>query len=304
MFQNKPSQLQSWLQLCNQLDALTKQVSFEKQKLKDAEDFRDQLYNKLPWFYLCRATAGQIQRYNESIADAANAKKVHATVEERERKLISKKETIHNSMLNQDPNYRAAKNEAEARGLLSSKGKYALCAVQDAFNQIKITISEKEKDIIYDIREQRAGEANSGFRNWSVSYEFDCAKSKIKESKRAITDFCESLEIQLPAEAIKLKSVLLLVDESIGNASCGDWWINLDDDPLYGMRLIQKMTTVQGQLQMLIPLLVSIGSNCNNMHDQSMSTLCQIKNSFETKLISYRLEHAVGREDAIQEMTH
>ena len=89
--------------------------------------------------------------------------------------------------------------------------------------------------------------------------------------------------------------MLLLVDESIGAASCGDWWTNLDDDPLYGMHLIQKMSAVQGQLQMLIPPLVLIGSNCNQMYDQSMSRLRQAENSFEAKLISYRSEHAANK---------
>lgn len=290
MFQNQSSTLQSWLQLCDQLDTLTKQVSSEKQKLKDAEDFSDRLYAQLPWFYLCRATAGQIQRYHESIAAVADAKESLATVEERERKLISNKEALYHNMLDQDPNYRAAKDKAETWKLLSSKGEYALSAVQDALEQIKNTISEKENDLIQDIREQQTGEQHSGFRNWSVSWEFDRAKSKIRNAKQSVAEFCENLQSELPGEAAGLQAAQSLLDESIGQASCGDWQ-TIDDSPAYGAHLIQQMSMVHGQLQMLIPSLTSTVSNCSGRCSQFLSQLHQAKDSFEKKLISHRSEN-------------
>ena len=293
MFQNQSSSLQSWLHLCDQLDALTKQILSEKQKLKDAEDFRDRLYAQLPWFYLCRATAGQIQRYDESKAAVADAEKSLATVEEGERNLISNKDALYNKMLDQDLNYRAAKDKAETWKLLSSKGEYALSAVQDALEQIKNTISEKEHDLMQDIREQQTGEQHSGFRNWTVSWEFDCAKSKIRNAKQAVTELCEQLISEFPEEARSLQAAASLIDESIGHASCGDSQA-IDDSPLYGSHLIQKMSTVQGQLQMLIPLLTSTASNCGNRCSQSLSQLHQIETDFKEKLFSSRLENAEG----------
>lgn len=291
MFQNQSSSLQSWLHLCDQLDALTRQILTEQQNLKDAEDFRDRLYAQLPWFYLCRATAGQIQRYNESKAAVANAKKTLAAVKERECQLTSNKNALYYNMLDKDPSYRAAKDKAKTWELLSSKGKYALSAAQDAIDQIKNTISEKEHDLIQDIREQQTGEQHSGFRNWSVSWEFDRAKSNIRNAKQAVTEFCETLKLELPEEARILQAAESLIDESIGQASCGDWQA-IDDSPLYGSRLIQKMSTVQGQLQMLIPLLTSTASNCRDRCSQFLSRLHQAKQSFDEELMSHRSERA------------
>src|SRR3990167_1719505 len=290
MFQNQLSSLQSWLRLCDQLDALTRQISTDQQNLKDAEIFRDRLYAQLPWFYLCRATAGQIQRYNESKAAVADAEKTLAAIKERECQLISHKNALYDDMLDKDPSYRAAKDKAETWKLLSSKGEYALSVVQDAIDQIKNTISEKEHDLIQDIREQQTGEQHSGFRNWSVSWEFDRAKSKIRNAKQAVTELCEQLISEFPEEARSLQAAASLIDESIGHASCGDSQA-IDDSPLYGSHLIQKMSTVQGQLQMLISLLTSTASNCGNRCSQFLSQLHQAKHSFEEKLMSNRSEH-------------